>query len=484
MFLRENKNWLIAGLFFIIDFSIVLSILTFGKVTSFTDRTFLIIIFCISVLPFIILTIWIIRLIVCSKNLKVDRNWMILGFYFFAIILIIYIINIFSPFGLVFWEIAYILTFPCIISSIWCIKRLLAIKRERKPRYKKEIITFSLIIYIGFSIFAILPSVSVFPLGQQFEKKFKAKLGADYWDNIPKKYRDRLKAPGRFFDPIDLRYFFNRDVEVEKIEYGKKDYQFFEKYEDLTLKDDDKPAFIYIHGGGSLESEPGGSGKWECTYFASLGFVSFSIEYTPAPIEPFPQAVADVMKAIVYIKAHADKYDIDNDSIALFGPSRGGNLVTLVSYVGVNNDDWWKEHGANYTESQLEVTCVIDMYGAVDQFYGAEHNQFIADRNEIIFDGTPDDQEKIYKQHTVANFISDDVPPTLIFHGTLDGMVSVGESHRLINELEDEGADFIYLEYPLGQHGFDAVPGTAGNTLTYYFIPRFILANLYGEGFK
>lgn len=45
-------------------------------------------------------------------------------------------------------------------------------------------------------------------------------------------------------------------------------------------------------------------------------------------------------KAIVHIKRNAEKYDIDNESIALMGPSRGGHLVTLCAYTGANNDSW------------------------------------------------------------------------------------------------------------------------------------------------
>ena len=59
-------------------------------------------------------------------------------------------------------------------------------------------------------------------------------------------------------------------------------------------------------------------------------------------------------------------------------------------------------------------------------------------------------------------------------------MVQVGESRVLVEELEKEGVQHIYLEIPTGQHGFETVPGTAGNLLTFYFVPRFIFSVLYG----
>lgn len=63
-------------------------------------------------------------------------------------------------------------------------------------------------------------------------------------------------------------------------------------------------------------------------------------------------------------------------------------------------------------------------------------------------------------------------------------MVNIGESFGLVKELNNENADYIFLEYPLGQYGFDTVSGTAGSALTYYFVPRFVVAVLYGNGFE
>ena len=393
-------------------------------------------------------------------------------------------INVFGVYGLIWWEVAYYLLIPCILGAIWAYKRIIHVKKLRIPKYKHKLVAFSLFVFIGFSVFAVIPFAYVQPLGDQFERKFEEKFG-DYWQNIPGEYRKRLKSPGNYFDNKDYGYFRNRNVTVKKdIKYGGGEYQIMDKYEDKTIKGDDKPALIWVHGGGtargSSKEETGGIRA--CTYFASLGFVSFSLEYTSALVKPFPQGVKDVRKAIVHIKRNADKYDIDNESIALMGPSRGGHLVTLCAYTGANNDSWWQEHGGNYTVEDLEVACVIDLYGAVNPFYPAKHgNNFLARRNEVLFDGTPEEKEKIYEKHTVKNYISDDCPPTLIIQGSFDRMVWPGESRELHRELNKEDVLNIYLEVDFGQHGFDAVPGTAGNNLAYYFIPRFILLVLYGQ---
>ena len=414
---------------------------------------------------------------------KKTRKKLVILFFLFSIIGIIYIINIFGPFGLIFWEIAFIFIIPCAIEIIWATRRIIGVKKRRIQKYKHPLVVFSLIVPICFSVFAIIPFFYVVPVGVQFEAQFIDRFGEDYFNRIPEKYQSRIKSQGNYYDLKDIRYFLNQELDLESdISYGSDTYQKFDKYEDLSIDESNKPAVIVVHGGGSTKfaTKTAINYAMACRYFASIGFVSFSIEYTPGPIEPFPKGVTDVMKAIVYIKNNAAIYNIDNNSIVLFGSSRGGHLVTQCAYTCYNNDTWWQSNGGNYTAKEIEVACVIDLYGAVDQVYEYEHNGWLDSRNQIIFGGTYEEEQTLYEKHTVKNYVYEDCPPTLIMHGTIDGMVLIGESRELVAALDDVGADYLFLEVPFGQHGFEAVPGTPGNCLAYYFIPRYILLNLFG----
>jgi acetyl esterase/lipase len=367
---------------------------------------------------------------------KKNRNKLVILFFIFSIITIAYIINVFGPFGLIFWEIAFIFIIPNVIGIIWAARRIDGVKKRRIKKFKQ----------------------------------------------IPTKYQNRLKSPGNYYDLKDVGYFLNRELDLDSdIPYGIETYQKFDKYEDLSISESNKPAVIIVHGGGSttFTTKTSINYVWACRYFASLGFVSFSVEYTPGPVTPFPKGVTDVMKAIVHIKNNSAAYNIDNQSITLFGSSRGGHLVTQAAYTCYNNDTWWQSNGGNYTAAEIEVACVIDIYGAVDQVYEYEHNGWLHGRNQILFGGTYEEQQILYEKHTVKNYVYKDCPPTLILHGTIDGMVMIGESRELASALNNVGADYIFLEVPFGQHGFEAVPGTPGNTLAYYFIPRYILLILY-----
>jgi len=418
-----------------------------------------------------------------KKEESKTRNWLVLFFFILSVLAIIYLINIFSPFGLIFWEIAFIFLIPNLIVIIWATRRIIGVKKRRIQKYRHYFVGFTLIVALIFSIFSVIPFFYINPLGVQFETKFIARFGENYFSKIPEKYRAYLKSPGNYYDLKDIGNFLNQELDVEyDIAYGSETYQKFDKYEDLSISESNKPTVIVVHGGGSttFASKTSLNYVMACRYFASLGFVTFSIEYTPGPISPFPKGVTDVMKAIVHIKNNAITYNIDNQSITLFGSSRGGHLVTQCAYTCYNNDTWWQSNGGNYTAEEIKVACVIDLYGAVDQVYEYEQNGWLYSRNQILFGGTYEERQTLYEKHTVKNYVYKDCPPTLIIHGTIDRMVLIGESRELASALKDVGADFIFLEVPFGQHGFESVPSTPGNTIAYYFIPRFILLTLYG----
>ncbi|MHA1732956.1 MAG: alpha/beta hydrolase [Promethearchaeota archaeon] len=414
------------------------------------------------------------------------RTWPVWFFFSGALLSVAYVVNAFGWFGLVFWEVAYAFLPASLAGAAWAARRIQGVRRGRVAQYRHHLVVFALVSSVGFSAFAVVPWASLESVGRRFEAEFEGAFGADYWERIPAAYRGRLKEPGSFVQGGDLRHFSASGLTVRTdVPYGSGAYQRMDVYEDESIEGADKPAVIVVHGGGSttFSTKDDLTYQWTCRYFAHLGFVAFSVEYTPAKVKPFPEGVRDVRTAIAHVKREAPRYHVDDGNVVLFGSSRGGHLVTLAAYTGVNDageDSWWRENGGNFTADELRVACVVDLYGAVDPEYPFQHRGFLASRNEIIFGGTPDQLPDTYAEHDVANFLGPACPPTLVVHGTVDGMVQVGESRGLVEGMVDAGVPHVYLEVPTGQHGFDAVPGTAGNSLAYYFVPRFVLLVLAG----
>jgi acetyl esterase/lipase len=110
-------------------------------------------------------------------------------------------------------------------------------------------------------------------------------------------------------------------------------------------------AAILVHGGGFDEGSRSTNVRPLFDVLSNAGFAWFTIDYRLAPAAHLPEANADVLSAIKWVKAHAAEYHVDASKIALIGESAGGFLV---NYAGT--------HGA----SQSQIAAVVDFYGPAD----------------------------------------------------------------------------------------------------------------------
>ena len=103
-----------------------------------------------------------------------------------------------------------------------------------------------------------------------------------------------------------------------------------------------RPAIVVIHGGGWLEgdkssfSTPKNRPPGNIIDFAKLGFVAATINYRLSKEAPFPAALHDCKCAVRWLRANAEKYQIDRDSIGAWGNSAGGHLALMLGMVDKN----------------------------------------------------------------------------------------------------------------------------------------------------
>lgn len=83
------------------------------------------------------------------------------------------------------------------------------------------------------------------------------------------------------------------------------------------------PAILCIHGGGFRAGKREG---WDerCRKLAARGYVAVTVSYRLAPKYQFPAAIYDVKAAVRWLRANADKYQIDPERIGVVGDSAGG----------------------------------------------------------------------------------------------------------------------------------------------------------------
>ncbi len=150
------------------------------------------------------------------------------------------------------------------------------------------------------------------------------------------------------------------------------------------LKDKERSALIWIHGGGWNSGSPDYFGD-DYDYFTKLGAVCFGVEYRlVSKTENDPQAVrlqgafSDCIDAIMFIKQNANKFGVSADKIVVIGESAGGHLALCTATSVINRFN--KEAVPNAVVAINPVLRTIDRWSesaarieglslGVDEFY-------------------------------------------------------------------------------------------------------------------
>jgi len=79
-------------------------------------------------------------------------------------------------------------------------------------------------------------------------------------------------------------------------------------------------VIVFLH----QKAEPRQSGIYPLTYFVQHGFAAVSIDYRA-------DAIAQVERAVSFLKSHATELRVDPDRIALWGVSDGGSIAAKMA---------------------------------------------------------------------------------------------------------------------------------------------------------
>jgi acetyl esterase/lipase len=222
---------------------------------------------------------------------------------------------------------------------------------------------------------------------------------------------------------------------------------------DLAMQKDyrgkPRPAIVVIHGGGWLEgdkssfSTPKNRPPGNIIDFARLGFVAVTINYRLSKEAPFPAALHDCQCAVRWLRANAQKYQVDPERIGAWGNSAGGHLALMLGMVDARS----KLIGEGpHAEQSSAVQAVVSDSGPIDLLYGYEHNQ-VRGAIEQFLGGEPTDaRSELYKAASPLNHISAKTPPILLIYGVTDSQVGVETADRFVIALRAAGLkDVSYL---------------------------------------
>lgn len=266
-------------------------------------------------------------------------------------------------------------------------------------------------------------------------------------------------------DLVDVKPAIPETIhEFKNIEYKQIDGHslMLDVYQLKNLKQP-RPCLIFIHGGGWKGGNRGDYLRY-LVDFAEQGYVTVTVTYRLSKAAIFPAAVNDVKCAVKWIRAHAKEYLINPNKLAVIGGSAGGHLSTMVGYSP--DEPMFEECDVDSVSSRVQA--VVNLYGAVDLTTDFARNnplthKFLGHK----YSEAPD----IYKKASPLTYITADDPPTLIFHGTLDKIVPVGQSDSLKIKLDAAGVPNEYHRLKGWPHTMDL--GASVNQYCQYYMRAF-----------
>lgn len=213
-----------------------------------------------------------------------------------------------------------------------------------------------------------------------------------------------------------------------------------------------RPAVVLIHGGGwraGSKSDCKGLGQ----DLATRGFVGFAIKYRFAPRFTHPAQLDDCQLAVRWVRANAEKYQVDSDRIAAAGASAGGHLSAML---GVRDT---RDKNAPLSQFSSKVKCVVDVFGPMDLRLNSNtgYNNPVG---LVLVQGfigkKPEESPELYADASPITFVSKDTAPFLILHGTKDNLVPISQSEAMVEALKKAGVEVNLIR--VEEAGHDAVP--------------------------
>jgi acetyl esterase/lipase len=247
-------------------------------------------------------------------------------------------------------------------------------------------------------------------------------------------------------------------------------------------------AILVLHGGGWRIGDKTMVAS-RCELLAKLGFTALGVEYRLLDASSWPAPLQDVKSAVAWVHAHAGELGVDADKVVLQGHSAGAQLALLAAgtpgMVELGPDD---EPGTD-----ARVAAVAAFYPPVRLTVGGQMPDVTsgppsaeAMRKAMLReDGTspmaemifgPDATEDDARAASPMTYVSEDFPPTILFHGSADIVVHEAASRSLYEKLKSFGVPTEMHLVADANHEFDATPslGEVAAVEVGLFVRRFV----------
>ncbi len=199
------------------------------------------------------------------------------------------------------------------------------------------------------------------------------------------------------------------------------------------------PALLICPGGGYEHVSPREADP-VAFQFSGIGYHAFVLDYTVPPVEKYG-AIKEASDSMCIIRDNAEKWGIDPDKIAICGFSAGGHLACSLGTKW--QSDFLGANGKNKPNAMILSYPVISSDENI--WHGGSFKNLMGEGAD-------------YSEMSLENCVTENTPPTFIWHTVSDTCVPVENSLRFANALQENKIPFEMHIYPEGPHGLSLAP--------------------------
>lgn len=260
---------------------------------------------------------------------------------------------------------------------------------------------------------------------------------------------------------------------TEDVVYGRKwgmalTMDVFRPKEDQEVKQNGAGLILVVSGG--FFSDKAAINKGFVQPFVNRGYTVFAVVHGSQPKFTIPEIVADMNRAVRYIRTNAKDYGVDGERLGVYGGSAGGHLSLMLGTAGKEATKPLRDPVESASSRVQAVACFFPptdflnygKEGEVSLGTGVlsgfkapfEFTEFDAGTKAFKLITDQKRREEIGKEISPAYHASSDDPPTLIVHGDADLLVPIQQAEIMVKNLKDAGATAELVVKKGAAHGW------------------------------
>jgi acetyl esterase/lipase len=184
--------------------------------------------------------------------------------------------------------------------------------------------------------------------------------------------------------------------------------------------------------------------------FLRRGYTVFAVVHGSQPRFVIPEIVQDIHRSVRFVRHNAQRYGLKPDCLGITGASAGGHLSLTMGTQGTSGPGDARDPIDRQSSAVQAVACFFPPTDFLN--WGSEGLDAVGVGPLTGFKGafgvrsdTDETRREYGKEISPINYISSNLPPTLIIHGDDDRLVPIQQAEMFVQRARELGASQVKL---------------------------------------